>query len=79
MNKEFLAFCEVERYDNKNDQVLIDCIVFTNVEDYIEAAERVEDSYPNSKILSLKTTLINKPYLPITVEAMNRLIEEGRK
>ena len=49
------------------------------MEDYIEAAERVEDAYLDSKILSLKTTLIDKPYLPITVEAMNRLIEEGRK
>ena len=79
MKKDFLAFCEVERYDYGNDQILIDCIVFTNVEDYAEAAERVENSYPDSEILSLKTTLVNKPYLPITYKAQERLIQEARK
>ena len=79
MNKEgFLAICEVEWWDETNDQTLVDCIVLTDMKDYAEVGQRVQEHY-GEVLVSLKTTLIDGPFLPITSEDKELLLNGGNK
>lgn len=79
MNKEgFLAIYEVEWWDETNDQTLVDCIVLTDMKDYAEVGQRVQEHY-GEVLVSLKTTLIDGPFLPITSEGKELLLNGGNK
>lgn len=79
MNKAgFLAICEVEWWDEMNDQTLVNCIVLTDMKDYAEVGQRVQGYYGET-LVSLKITLINGPFLPITSEGKELLLNGGNK
>ena len=74
--KELIAIATVSFYDEINNTTASEKIVLSEVENFVDAVERIEKYYSRD-LEKVDIELLEGPFLTITDEMYKEIVEEG--